>query len=509
MRAARPTRSWRGAPGKGAAWRYPDLLPEKVRRLLAHELRLIGELHFAPYFLTVHDIVAFARSKEILCQGRGSAANSAVCYVLGITAVDPQRSDLLFERFVSAERNEPPDIDIDFEHERREEVIQHVYETYGRDHAALAATVIRYRAKSAVREVAKVMGLSVDVQDRLSKAVWGWGRQPPGASVLGEVGLDPEDWALKKTLELTRALIDFPRHLSQHVGGFVIARSPLRELVPIENAAMAERTVVEWDKDDLDALEDAQDRRPGARHALLHPPRLRPAGHPLRRRSRPRPGAGRGPGRLRDAAGGRFDRRLPGREPGPDVDAAQAEAENVLRPRHRGGDRPPGADPGRHGPSLSAPPRGQGAGRVSLEGPRGGAGQDAGRAAVPGAGDAHRHRRRRLHALGGRRPQALDGGLPPPGLARPLPHQARRGHGRARLRAGIRRALLQADRRFRLLRLPREPRRQLCASGLRLLLAQMPLSGRLLRCHPQCPADGLLCPGPARPGRHRPRCRGP
>ncbi len=238
----------------GAAWRYPDLLPEKVRRLLAHELKLIGELRYAPYFLTVHDIVAFARLKKILCQGRGSAANSAVCYVLGITAVDPSRTDLLFERFVSAERNEPPDIDIDFEHGRREEVIQHVYETYGRDHAALAATVIRYRAKSAVREVAKVMGLSVDVQDKLGKAVWGWGREAPGPSVLAEAGLDPGDWALKKTLELARALIDFPRHLSQHVGGFVIARSPLHELVPIENAAMADRTVVEWDKDDLDAL---------------------------------------------------------------------------------------------------------------------------------------------------------------------------------------------------------------------------------------------------------------
>ena len=225
-----------------------------MRRLLEHELKLIGELRYAPYFLTVHDIVAFARLKKILCQGRGSAANSAVCYVLGITSVDPSRTDLLFERFVSAERNEPPDIDIDFEHGRREEVIQHIYETYGRDHAALAATVIRYRAKSAVREVAKVMGLSVDVQDKLGKAVWGWGREAPGPSVLAEAGLDPGDWALKKTLELARALIDFPRHLSQHVGGFVIARSPLHELVPIENAAMAERTVVEWDKDDLDAL---------------------------------------------------------------------------------------------------------------------------------------------------------------------------------------------------------------------------------------------------------------
>ncbi|BCX18017.1 MAG: error-prone DNA polymerase 2 [Geminicoccaceae bacterium] len=239
---------------EGAAERYPDHLPEKVRKLLEHELALVKELRYAPYFLTVHDIVRFAKSRGILCQGRGSAANSAICYVLGITAVDPARMDLLFERFVSAERDEPPDIDVDFEHERREEVIQWVYETYGRDHAALAATVIRYRAKSALREVAKVMGLSADVQDALSKTVWGMGREGTQPHWLREQGLDPGDPTLARTLELARELVDFPRHLSQHVGGFVIAKSPLRELVPIENAAMPGRTVVEWDKDDLDAL---------------------------------------------------------------------------------------------------------------------------------------------------------------------------------------------------------------------------------------------------------------
>ncbi len=242
-------RTWRGA-----AERYPDHLPDKVRKTLRHELDLIGELAYAPYFLTVHDIVGFARGRGILCQGRGSAANSAVCYVLGITAVDPARGDLLFERFVSAERDEPPDIDVDFEHERREEVIQHIYATYGRDHAALAATVIRYRAKSALREVGKVLGLGADVLDRMSRTVWGWGREGITAERLREAGLDPEDRTLGLTLTLARELIGFPRHLSQHVGGFVIARSPLRELVPIENAAMPERTVVEWDKDDLEAL---------------------------------------------------------------------------------------------------------------------------------------------------------------------------------------------------------------------------------------------------------------
>ncbi|MDF1585635.1 error-prone DNA polymerase [Marinimicrococcus flavescens] len=238
----------------GAAERYPDHLPEKVRQLLARELELIAELRYAPYFLTVHDIVLFARSRGILCQGRGSAANSAVCYALGITSVDPARMDVLFERFVSAERDEPPDIDVDFEHERREEVIQHIYATYGRDHAALAATVIRYRSKSALREVAKVMGLSADVQDALSRTVWGVSREGFHVAAMREAGLDPSDPALARTLELAFELMDFPRHLSQHVGGFVIAKSPLRQLVPIENAAMPERTVVEWDKDDLDAL---------------------------------------------------------------------------------------------------------------------------------------------------------------------------------------------------------------------------------------------------------------
>ncbi|MFL5002849.1 MAG: error-prone DNA polymerase [Xanthobacteraceae bacterium] len=238
----------------GAEERYPDHLPEKVGRLLRHELELIAALRYAPYFLTVHDIVRYARSRDILCQGRGSAANSAVCYALGVTAVDPSRMDLLFERFVSAERNEPPDIDVDFEHERREEVIQWIYRTYGRDHAALAATVIRYRAKSAMREVAKVMGLSADVQEALSRTVWGYGREGLNEPALREAGLDPDDPTLRRTLELAQELMGFPRHLSQHVGGFVIAKSPLRELVPIENAAMPDRTVVEWDKDDLDAL---------------------------------------------------------------------------------------------------------------------------------------------------------------------------------------------------------------------------------------------------------------
>ena len=238
----------------GATERYGDVVPEKVRAQLRHELGLIGELDYAPYFLTVHDLVRFARSRGILCQGRGSAANSAVCYCLAITAVDPNHMDLLFERFISAERNQPPDIDVDFEHERREEVIQYIYGKYGRDRAGLAATVISYRAKSAIREVGKVLGLSVDTVGALAGNVWGWGVEDVAHQRVREIGLDPDDPNLAMAIALARELIGFPRHLSQHVGGFVITRGPLSEVVPIENAAMEDRTVIEWDKDDLDAL---------------------------------------------------------------------------------------------------------------------------------------------------------------------------------------------------------------------------------------------------------------
>ena len=239
---------------EGAARRYPDGIEPKVEAQLGHELSLIARLDYAPYFLTVEDIVRYARSQGILCQGRGSAANSAVCYVLGVTAVDPVHCDLLFERFVSAERNEPPDIDVDFEHERREEVIQYIYDKYGRDRAGLTATVICYRGRGAIREVGKAMGLSEDTVDTLAKSLWGWGAEGIDDAHVIEAGLDPTDRRLRQTMLLAREIQGFPRHLSQHVGGFVISRGPLTELVPVENAAMENRTVIEWDKDDLDAL---------------------------------------------------------------------------------------------------------------------------------------------------------------------------------------------------------------------------------------------------------------
>ncbi|HEV2334558.1 MAG TPA: PHP domain-containing protein, partial [Stellaceae bacterium] len=232
----------------------PPGIPDRIRDLITHELGLIERLQYARYFLTVHDIVAFARSRGILCQGRGSAANSVVCYCLGITAVDPARIDVLFERFISAARGEPPDIDVDFEHERREEVIQYIYEKYGRDRAGLAATVICYRTRSAIREVGKALGLSGDVVAALAGMVWGWSSEGIADQRVREAGLDPKDRTLRQALDLAGELIGFPRHLSQHVGGFVITRGPLSELVPIENAAMDDRTLIEWDKDDLDAL---------------------------------------------------------------------------------------------------------------------------------------------------------------------------------------------------------------------------------------------------------------
>ncbi|MES2327245.1 MAG: error-prone DNA polymerase [Pseudomonadota bacterium] len=243
--------TWEGAKG-----RWPDGIPDKVLKQLRYELALIDRLDFARYFLTVHDIVAFARSLDppILCQGRGSAANSAVCYCLGITAVDPATSDLLFERFISEERKEPPDIDVDFEHERREEVIQHIYNKYGRDRAGIAATVIHYRPRSAIREVGKVMGLSEDVTAALASTIWGSMDPELEEERARDAGLDLSDPHLKRTIKLAEQLIGMPRHLSQHVGGFILTERPLTETVPIGNGAMDDRTFIEWDKDDIEEL---------------------------------------------------------------------------------------------------------------------------------------------------------------------------------------------------------------------------------------------------------------
>jgi len=249
-----PTTWLREKTEEGIKRRWPDGETEKARRQVEYELALIAELEYDSYFLTVHDIVAFARGEGILCQGRGSAANSIVCFALGITELDPSTANLLFERFISRERNEPPDIDVDFEHDRREEVIQYVFRRYGRTRAALTAVASTYRGAGAVRDVSKALGLPPDQVGALADCCGAWSREGPSAERLEEAGFDPQNPILRRVLALTEQLVGFPRHLSQHPGGFVISQQPLETLVPVENAAMPERTLIQWDKDDLDAV---------------------------------------------------------------------------------------------------------------------------------------------------------------------------------------------------------------------------------------------------------------
>src|SRR5690606_25999341 len=239
---------------QGAHEHFGDDVPEKISNAIRHELQFIAEMDYAPYFLTVYDIVRFARSKGILCQGRGSAANSTICFLLGITSVNPTKFDLLFERFISAARNEPPDIDVDFEHERREEVMQYVFNKYGRDRAAIVATVTRQHYKGAVRDVAKAMGLSIDTINRLSKAGGEYMDDEPRDERFREEGFTEPDRYLQKVLSITKQYIGFPRQLGQHTGGFVITKGKLSDLCPILNARMEDRTCIEWNKDDIDAL---------------------------------------------------------------------------------------------------------------------------------------------------------------------------------------------------------------------------------------------------------------
>ncbi len=487
------------------AARFPEGPPPSHVALLEKELALVAKLEYAPYFLTVNSVVQFARSQEILCQGRGSAANSMICFVLGITSIDPVKHTLLFERFISESRNEPPDIDVDFEHERREEVIQWIYEHYGHSHAALTAVVSRYRTRGAVREVGKALGLPEDLTAMLSGQVWGWSEDGVPERHVDDLGLDRNDPRLALTLELTRQLVGTPRHLSQHPGGFVLTRDRLDDLVPIEPAAMVDRQVIEWEKDDLEELKimkldvlglgmlgcmrrafDLLREHKGIDMTLWDPilQEEDPAVFAMIRKA--------------DTIGTfQIESRaqmsmLPRMKP-----------QDLLRHRHPGGDRPAGSDPGRHGPSLSEAPRGQGEGRLSVRGLAGGAREDAGRAALPGAGDERRHRRRRLHPGGGRPAAAFDGDVQVDRRGQRLPGQDDRGHGGTRLHPRLRRAHLPPDRGLRKLRLPREPRGELRQDRLRLELDEMPPPRRLLRGHPQRPADGLLPALPAGEG-----CRG-
>ena len=318
------------------------------------ELRLIRKLKYAHYFLTVHDIVRYARSQNILCQGRGSAANSAVCYVLGITSVDPTKVDLLFERFISKERLEPPDIDVDFEHSRREEVMQYVYRRYGRHRAAIIATVIHYRPRSAIRDVGKALGLTEDVTAALADTVWGsWGEGLNDMQVR-QAGLDPGNSMVGLAVELATELIEFPRHLSQHVGGYVLTQDRLDTYVPIGNAAMDDRTFIEWDKDDVDALNMMKvDVLALGMLTCIRKCFDLIADHKGMRYELATISNQDDDASLRHAVQGRVARRVPGREPRADEHAAAPEAAKLLRSRHRGRDRAARSDPGRHGASVS------------------------------------------------------------------------------------------------------------------------------------------------------------
>ena len=486
--------TWEKAPD-----RYPEGVPGKVRPQLEHELRLIAELCYAPYFLTVHSIVAFARSKNILCQGRGSAANSAVCFVLGITSIDPVKSELLFERFVSAERREPPDIDVDFEHERREEVIQWIYQTYGRERAALTAVISRFRARGAVREVGKALGLSEDVTAGLASQVWGWSRDGVEERHAEELNLDLSDRRLVLALELTRQLIDTPRHTSQHPGGFVLTLGRLDELVPVEPAAMPDRQIIEWDKDDIDALGFMKvdvlglgmlgcmrraftllEEDKGLMLDLATIPAEDPATYAMIRKAdtlgvfqiesraqmamlpriKPRTFydlvvqvAIVRPGPIQGDMVHPYLRRREGKEP---VTYPREELRRVLEK------------------TLGVPLFQEQAMRVAMRGIH----SERGRPAAPRDGDVQAYRR-----------------------GQPFPRQAHRWHDRARLPARLRRADLQADRGVRQLRLSREPCRELRADRLCLLVDEMPPSRRVLRGLAQRPADGVL-----RSRANRPRC---
>ncbi len=342
---------------EGAAERWPRGVPAAVRAQIERELALIAELGYEPFFLTVYDIAAFARSAGILHQGRGSAANSLVCYCLKVTAVGPEQLSMLFERFVSRERDEPPDIDIDFEHERREEVIQYIYSKYGRERAALAATVITYQVRSAVRDLARALDVDETTQRRLIMGLRGWHGHLAEPEKLRAAGVDPDSEPVATLLKLAATLVGFPRHLSQHVGGFVISEGPLSQLVPVENATMPERTVIQWDKDDLEDLRLLKVDVLGLgmltaiRRCFDLVARVT-AG----RRCASTPSPGRRGG-VRHDLPRRHHRRVPDRVARADVDAAAPAAAQLLRPGDRGGHRPARAHPGRHGASLPAPPQ--------------------------------------------------------------------------------------------------------------------------------------------------------
>ena len=522
-------------------------MPEKVRELVEHELRLIAELRYEAYFLTVCDLVRFARERGILCQGRGSAANSAVCYCLGVTAVDPERMDVLFERFISRERNEAPDIDVDFEHERREEVLQYLYDKYGRERAGMTAEVITYRPRSAVRDVGKALGLSLDRVDALAKSL-DHHHVDELAEVAHASGIDPESLIGGRLMGLVGELVGFPRHLGQHVGGMVMTHGPLVELVPIENAAMEGRTVIEWDKDDLDELgilkvdclslgmltairkcfalvadscatgsASAVDgwhwRNASAAQSEISHWRDASAAQEARAARETRDG--------QKVPGGIEGRQL-SLATIPEGDQAvydmicradtmgvfqiESRAQMSMLPRLQ----PrafydlvievaivrPGPIQGNMVHPYLRRRLGEEAVTYPNEAIREVLEKHARRAVVPGAGHAAGRGGRRLHARRGRPAAPRHGRLAPPGHHRAVPQEAARGHAGQGPDAGICRSGVRPDPRLRRIRLSRVARRQLRAVGLCFGLAEALLPGRFHRGPDQQPADGFLCPGP-------------
>ena len=484
-------------------------MPEVRRAQADKELALIARKAYAPFFLTVHDAVVYARSQGILCQGRGSAANSIVCWALGITSMSPEVGTMVFERFVSDARDEPPDIDVDFEHERREEVIQYIYSRFGRERAGICATVIHYRGKRAIREVGAAMGLSRDTVAALSSQIWGWGGGGLPRERLVELGLDPDEPRLRLTMELVDEIVGFPRHLSQHVGGFVITEGRLDELVPIENAAMEDRTVICWDKDDIDTLGilkvdvlalgmltcirkalELLGKHRGVHHTLASLPPEDPAVYDMLCRA-----DAIGVFQVESRAQLSF---LPRMKPRAFYDLVIEVA--IVRPgpiqggmvhpylRRRRGEEP--IDYAEDHPLGAVLKRTLGVPLFQ---------EQAMQIAIVGANftpDEADRLRRALGDVQGRRHRL------------PVPRAVPRRHGGERLRRRLRRALLRPDRGVRQLRLPREPRGELRAAGLRLGLDQVPPSGDLRLRAPELAADGLLRAGADRARRARARGRG-
>ena len=503
--AARPGQDLDPGDGKTAT-----PLLEKYRPQIESELEVIATLKYEAYFLTVADIVRWAREQKILCQGRGSAANSIVCYCLGVTEVDPERATLLFGRFISVERNEAPDIDIDFEHQRREEVIQYIYGKYGRHRAALTAVVISYRPRSALRDAGRALGIDLQRIDAVSKSQHWFDGRGIAPERLRENGFDPESPVVRLWIELTAQLIGFPRHLSQHPGGFVIASGRMAELVPVENASMKDRSVIQWDKDDLDAL------------GLLKVDILAIGMLSAIRRSLAYIGAKLGRGRALEMAdipdddAPTYDMICRADTVG--VFQIESRAQMSMLPRLRPRKyydlvvevaivRPGPIQGGMVHPylknrllpdsAIDCPP-----------GALAGARPHEGRADLPGAGDADRHARRRLHARRGRRAASRHGGVEAARRPLAVPPAAGRPHDREGLRARVRRAHLQADPGLRRIRLPGEPCRRLRPARLRLELDQAAPSRRLPLRPAQRLADGLLRAGAAGARRARARRRG-